>query len=245
MGIQKSEAIVLKTHNFRETSLIVNFFTKDFGKIHGLIKGIRNEPQRYGGLPLNFSRNHIVFYEKPQRELNLVTQCDTEDGFTAIRQDLQKTNYALYFIELLDTVTQNFDKNVHLFELTVKALYSLAQDYDCWQIARVFEIKLLNLSGFKPRLDACVHCQKTDIEGGEFSSTLGGIICPNCISKDKDSKKVLPGTIASLEYVEKSSWEKSLNLKLSKKIGQELEEILYSFLEMHLDKRSKVRKFLN
>ena len=82
MAIQKSEAIVLRTRDFRETSLIVNFFTKDFGKMHGLIKGIRRTPQRYGGMPLNFSRNHIVFYEKPSRELNLVTQCDIEESFT-------------------------------------------------------------------------------------------------------------------------------------------------------------------
>ena len=245
MGIQKSEAIVLKTHSFRETSLIVNFFTKDFGKIHGLIKGIRSEPQRYGGLPLNFSRNYIVFYEKPQRDLNLVTQCDIEDGFMAIRQDLQKTNYAHYFIELLDTVTQNYDKNERLFELTVKALYSLAQNYSCWQIARLFEIKLLNLSGFKPRLDACVHCQKGNIEGGKFSSALGGILCSGCTDTDINSKTIFPGTIASLEYIEKTDWEKSLHLKLSKKIAQELEEILHSFLEVHLDKRSKARKFLN
>ena len=100
MAIQKSKAIVLKTRNFRETSLIVNFFTKDFGKLNALIKGIRNEPQRYGGLPLTFSSNFIVFYTRAKRDLNLVTQCDAQEHFQSIRQDLEKTNYANYFVEL-------------------------------------------------------------------------------------------------------------------------------------------------
>jgi len=160
MAIQKSEAIILRTRNFRETSLIVNLFTKDSGKINGLIKGIRSEPQRYGGLPLIFSHSFVVFYKRPERDLNLVTQCDAEDQFQPIRKNLEKTNYANYFIELLDAVTQSYDKNEKLFELIVDCLKTLCQNQESRQIARIFEVRLLNLSGFKPRLDACVKCQK-------------------------------------------------------------------------------------
>lgn len=244
MSIQKSEALILNTHDFRETSLIVNFFTKDFGKVHGLIKGIRKEPQRYGGMPLHFSRNHIVFYNKPSRELLLVSQCDIEEGFSPIRSNLQKSNYAYYFVELLDSVTQAFDKNDQLYELTIQALRALTQDLDPWQVARIFEIKLLNFSGFKPRLDACVSCQKEAIHQGKFSTHLGGILCAHCNHVDTHAKEVLKGTIASIEYIEKSDWQKSLKLKLSSIIAKELEAILKNFLEVHLDKKSKARKFL-
>ena len=40
--ILKAEGIVLKTFNFRETSCIVTFFTKEHGKIKGVLKGIQN-----------------------------------------------------------------------------------------------------------------------------------------------------------------------------------------------------------
>ena len=245
MAIRKSEAIILKTRPFRETSLIVDFFTRDFGKVSGLIKGIRNEPQRYGGLPLIFSHSLIVFYEKLKRELNLVTQCDAREQFLSIRADLNKTHYANYFIELLSAVTQSFDKNEGLFELTLDSLNAMAQDAQNWRIGRIFEIKLLNLSGFKPRLDACVNCQKEIGAKSKFSSTLGGILCPRCFASDPNAKPALRGTLASIEHIEESSWPKALQLKLSRNIALELATILSSFLDVHLEKTINSRKFLN
>lgn len=267
MAVQKSEAIVLKTCDFRETSLIINFFTKDFGKINGLIKGIRNEPQRYGGLPLIFSRNLIVFYERPRRDLNLVTQCDAKEQFLPIRENLEKINYANYFVELLGAVTQDYDRNEELFGLAIESMRSLCENKQSWQIARIFEIRLLKLSGFKPRLDACVNCQREIaaqapldskpphqcIGGGgkyltgqgRFSSLLGGILCARCLNLDKSARPMLKGTLASIDYIEKSSWQKAFHLKLSSNIASELAKILSNFLEIHLDKEIKSRKFLN
>lgn len=245
MAIRKTEAIVLKTRDFRETSLIVDFFTRDFGKLTGLIKGIRTEPQRYGGLPLSFSRNSIVFYEKSKQELNLVTQCDAQEQFLNIRSDLQKINYANYFLELLDTVTQHCDKGEGLFELMIDSLDSLSQDIESWRVARIFEIKLLKLSGFKPQLDACVHCQKKITALAAFSTMLGGILCSHCSSFDRSAKRALRGSLASIEYIEKSSWREALKLQMARNIATELAAILANFIDVHLDKQIKSRKFLN
>ena len=45
MAIQKTDAIVLKTQPFRSSSLIITFFTRSFGKLRGLAKGVRQENQ--------------------------------------------------------------------------------------------------------------------------------------------------------------------------------------------------------
>ena len=244
MAIQKSEAIVIKTFDFRETSIIGNFFTKDFGKISGLIKGVRSQPQRYGGLPLTFSHSFIVFYEKQKRDLDLITQYDVKDEFLPIRGDLERIKYANYFVELLDAVTFARDKNEKLFELIINSLSALCQKLERWQIARIFEIKLLKLSGFKPRLDACVNCQREITGQGRFSSILGGVLCSRCFTSDRSAKAVLKGTLACIDYIEKSSWQKALQLKMGPSIAQELKIILSSFLDVHLEKEIKSQKFL-
>ena len=64
MAIQKTEAILLRKRDLRETSLILSFFTRDFGKIHGVLKGARGTRARIGVNPLYFSLEEIIFYEK-------------------------------------------------------------------------------------------------------------------------------------------------------------------------------------
>ncbi|MBN2096890.1 MAG: DNA repair protein RecO [Candidatus Omnitrophica bacterium] len=244
MSIHKTEAVVLKIHPFRETSLILRLFTKDFGKIYGLIKGIRNQPQRYGGLPLVFSKSQVVFYEKTKQDLLLVSQFDTQEQFLPIRRDLAKTTYANYFVELLDTVTQGYDKNEALFQLIVNTLEACCNEQQIQQIARIFEIRLLNASGFKPRLDACVNCQRKIITDGKFSFVLGGILCRQCLDKDLKAKEISQGALASINYIEQARWPKALQLKMGPKTINQLAQILSSFLDFHLDKEIRSRKFL-
>ena len=47
MSIDKAEGFVLSKRDLRETSIIVEFYTKEFGKISGILKGIRTEPEKF------------------------------------------------------------------------------------------------------------------------------------------------------------------------------------------------------
>ena len=79
--ICSTPAFVLRTYDFRETSKIVNFYTRDFGKVKGILKGIRKDSKKFGStLPL-LSLNHIVFYKKRMTEIHLVSHCDLIDDF--------------------------------------------------------------------------------------------------------------------------------------------------------------------
>ena len=64
MSATKTQAFVLKTKPYRDTSLLAYFYTKDFGKINGIVKGIRDTRARFGGMLEPFSLNEILFYRK-------------------------------------------------------------------------------------------------------------------------------------------------------------------------------------
>src|SRR3989338_11065325 len=100
MAIQTTEALVLNRREFRETSILATFYSKDFGKIKGILKGIRGEKARWGSSTELFSLNKIVFYEKTKGEFNNITQCDLTDGFFGIRKRLNAIAYASYLSEL-------------------------------------------------------------------------------------------------------------------------------------------------
>ena len=84
MPIHKTEALILNRRDFRETSLIVDFYSRDFGRISGILKGIRADLKKFASPIEPFSLNEIVFYRSKSSGLHLVSQCDLKDNFPGL-----------------------------------------------------------------------------------------------------------------------------------------------------------------
>lgn len=245
MSIHTTESIVLSKRDFRETSIITNFYTRDFGKISGILKGIKNEPAKFASTVEPFSYNEIVFYKKINSALHLVTQCDTRDNFGAIRQNISKIGVGSLMMELLDAIMPQEDKNEEVFDLALIALKGLELYYDPDKIMTIFKIKMLSFSGFKPHFDSCVSCGLRVDGQSKFSSTLGGLLCMKCFPKDPRARSIFRGTIASILHIERNEFKNNLNLGMNPEIKKELNSILNSFLNFHLGRELKSEKVLN
>jgi len=245
MSIHKTEAIVIKRHDFRETSVIADFYTRDFGKLSGLLKGIRTEPAKFASSLQLFSYNEIIFYKKRNSSLHLVSQCDLRDNFDSIRQSIAKAGMASLMMELLGVVMASEDKNEEIFDLTLACLKELETNYNPEKVVTIFKIKMLALSGFKPHFDSCVSCGDRIMGQSKFSLGLGGLLCPKCSFKDTSSRSIFRGTVASVLHIEKNDFKTDLNLGMNPQIKKELEVILNAFLNFHLEKELKSQKVLN
>jgi len=244
MSIHKTESIVLNKRDFRETSIITNFYTRDFGKISGILKGIKTEPVKFASTVEPFSHNEIVFYKKTNSALHLVTQCDTRDNFDAIRQNISKIGVGSLMMELLGAIMPQEDKNEEVFDLVLMSLQAL-QSNDPDKIMTIFKIKMLSFSGFKPHFDSCVSCGLRCDGQSKFSFILGGLLCFKCCRKDPKARSIYRGTIASILHIERNEFKNNLNLGMNPQIKKELNLILNSFLTFHLERELKSEKVLN
>ncbi len=243
--IVKTEAIVLKSFDFRETSKIVTFYTREFGKVKGVLKGIRKDPRKFGSSVDKFSVNDIVFYQYRNSDIHLVSQCDMKEYFWPIRQDFKKLTAASYILELVDAIMPVEQRNDDIYELMLQYFSSLATVNDINKLVHVFQIKTLLYSGFRPHLDTCVRCSKKVRGETRFSMQLGGLICSVCRPSGTDASLVSRGTVASILHIEQSAWDKSLKLGLSGLIKRELKFILNNFLVFHLEKNLRSAKYLS
>lgn len=246
MAIHKTDALILRTHPYKETSLIVSFYTKGFGKINGLAKGVKRAAPRYGSSFQPFSLNEIVFYERKDSDLTTIAQCDLKDTFENIRGNLTKTAYASYLSELTDEVTELQDKNEELFTLLFLVLKLLdeSKEEEAERLIRIFEVKLLVLAGLIPDLHSCVGCGKEINHSARFSLSLGGVVCPNCFSLDPKAQAISKGASATIAYLQNASLKEALRLKFTPKIAEELKHILSSFIEFQLEKPLKTLNFI-
>jgi DNA repair protein RecO (recombination protein O) len=245
MSIHKTEAIVLARYDLRETSMLVNFYSRDFGKITAEVKGIRSEPDKFASNLEIFSLNEIIFYRKRNSSVHLLSQADKRENFDAIRRDVFKTGIANFMLELTAALMAPEDKNEEVFNLCAAALQELKDARFPEKIALIFKIKMLALSGFKPHLDSCLSCQQKILGDSRFSLALGGLLCPNCYAKDLSSRAIFRGTVASILHIEKNDFKNNLNLGINPEIKKELGMILNSFINYHLEKELKSQKVLN
>lgn len=245
MSIDKASGLVLNKRDLRETSIIVDLYTKEFGKINGILKGIRTEPEKFASNLELFSLNEVIFYRKTHSSLHLVSAADKTDNFNGLRQNIERTATAGFMMELINSLMQLEDKNEEVFNLALSSLKELETNYNPEKIATIFKIKMLNLSGFKPHFDSCVCCMDKITGQSRFSLSLGGLLCPRCMPKDPAARSIFRGTIATVLHIERNTFTSSLNLGMNPQIKKELELILNSFLNFHLGRQLKSQKLIN
>ncbi|MDD5236096.1 MAG: DNA repair protein RecO [Candidatus Omnitrophica bacterium] len=244
MSIHKTHALVIKTFDFRETSLITTFYTQEHGKIQGLLKGIRTKPDKFASTLEPFSHNEIIFYKKRDTDLHLVSGCELRDNFSFLRNDMYKFGQASFMMELLGALSAIEDKNEAMFNLTIECLSLMDKNNVYDRIPTIYKIKALSLSGFKPHLNSCVSCNDKITSQSKFSNHLGGLLCPRCFKKDIHAGWIFRGTIATILYIEKNDLSADLRLGLNPQIKRELDGILNSFIEYHLEKKFKSQRVI-
>ena len=244
MAIHKTEAIVIDRKDYRETSYLLSFFTAYFGKIHAQAKGAKRKIDKFGSSFVPLSFNEIVFYESAHGSLNIISQADMMEHFGGIDKDIEKYCYASYFLELVNAAMGLGDKNKEIFDLLKNFLSFLDKEDKITHIAQVFEIKFLNLSGLKPNLDCCVHCDEQIFDKSKFSYILGGLLCKKCFGHDKNAQDLMPGTIATLKHIEKMELPNIFGFKIVPSVFAELEKILRTFISYHITEDFKSLELL-
>jgi DNA repair protein RecO (recombination protein O) len=242
--IAKTEGIVLKSFDFRETSRIATFFTRDYGKVKGVLKGIRKDPRKFGSSVDRFSLNDIVYYQYRHSDIHLVSQCDMKSYYSGLRQDLKRMTAASYASELVDTVMPVEQQNAEIYQLMQDFLDDLQITKDISKLVHMFQIKILTLSGFKPHLESCVRCASVITSATRFNLRLGGLVCLRCQDIPGEAMAISKGAVASILHVQKTPWEHAMRLGVTAPIKKELKYVLNHFLVFHLEKHLKATRFL-
>ena len=241
-----TSAIVIKTLDYGESDRIVAFYTPDFGKVKGIAKGAKKSKRRFSNALELFTLSRLIFFDKKESGLVRIEGCDIVDSFPAIREDIRKIAFGCYLVELLDEMTPEREANPDLFNM-LKAFLSLLCDSGAEaQILRIFEIRLLSLLGYRPGLDRCLHCNKTLEHGGKvfFSVTKGGLLCERCSRGYMDLIPISLGTAKILQGAMEMDLSKVYRLKFSKQALWEGETILSTFIQYHINRELKSKKFL-
>lgn len=237
MSIRKTEAIILKTWKQGETSKIITFYTRSYGLEKMIAKGSRSTKSRFAGSlePLNYLT--IVFYRKESRELQFLSQADIIESFPGIRKNLEKTTLALVICEIINRSQLAADENPLLFNQILE-IFRAINNAPFANINHLisFQLKFLDLSGYKPNLAHCLKCQHPPAHNNLFFDySRGGFFCRDCQTGVLSGKVFSLNALKYLGWLQRSSLEEIAKHKIPTNITNEAAIWMSDYLSYHLE----------
>lgn len=147
--IFSSEAIILARKNYGEADRIIVVYSRDYGKLTLIAKGVRKVSSRKRGSIEVFS--HTKFSAARGKSLDIITETEIINTFPLIRKNLKKVSVAYFFLEAVGRLTREDEKNREMFDLLLKYLKRLESKNQLRKEREEFIHETLVLLGFWPR----------------------------------------------------------------------------------------------
>lgn len=246
MSAEKAFALVLRSVEFSESSLILTLFTREFGKIQSLAKGGRRLKGPFESALDLLALCRIVFLRKSSDALDLLTEAKLQRRFRVPGRDLSSLYAGYYVAELLDALTDQYDPHPELFDLADETLVALtAGEPVASQVLR-FELGALRFLGHFPSLDACVGCGAPAPETGRvaFGQLDGGVLCGRCRVGKRQVASVSAGVLRIMAQLGELEKPAGRALEIDPRSRGELRGLLNHYLYNLLGRKPRMHQYL-
>jgi len=246
MSAEKALAIVLRTVEFSESSLVVTLFTREFGKISGLAKGARRLKGPFESALDLLAQCRIVFLRKSSDALDLLTEAKLLRRFRPAGRDLSSLYAGYYVAELLDELTDAYDPHPELFDLADETLAALAAGDPVARLVVRFELGALRILGHLPALQWCAECGTPVPPAGRlaFGQIQGGVLCDECRQGKRQVMSVSAAVIRTMAHLadpQRAAWRR---LEIDARTAGELRGVLNHYMTSLLGHRPRLQKYL-
>ena len=149
-------AFVLHSYPYKETSLIIDLFTRDFGRVALIAKGAKRPHSQLRGVLQTFQPLSSSWVGKS--ELRTLTDAEWVGGMLPLEKTALLCGF--YLNELLVKLLARDDAHPVLFDHYVSTLNQLAHNEPAPIVLRKFERALLKETGVAADLTRCVETRR-------------------------------------------------------------------------------------
>lgn len=151
MRVDAEAGFLLHATPYRETSLLVDLFSKNHGRIRCVAKGFR-KPNKRGISRVIFPYTEHQFSWQGRGELKTLTSADCNQAPAFLQQECLFTG--LYVNELLFRLLHEYDPHEYLYQKYSEFMFQLASAGPSEPMLRQLEMTLLDELGYGLVLDS-------------------------------------------------------------------------------------------
>ena len=119
MALYKTQGLVIGRRALGESDRLVDFYTRDFGKVRGVAKSARRPRSRFGSALELFTLGEMVFFDTGRSELVRVDHFDILHPFVGVREHLERLAQGAWALECVTRLSADRDPHAALFGLLV------------------------------------------------------------------------------------------------------------------------------
>lgn len=229
----KTNAIVISTVKYGDSSLIARCYCKKLGLKSFMLKGILTSKK--GGLkkslfqPLNLINISTQIKNQSNQRLNFIREGSLKVHFKEIPLKIKKNAIALFISEVISKVIyEEGNPNIGLYSFLENSIIRLEKD----EFSPVFHLKFLTLLsdqlGFSPNL---MRMEK------EFFDMESGCFCEN-----SDSRYAVGGeTIIVFKKLLNLNFDDLVQIKISNRLRIKVLDFLIDYFNIHLPRFGNIK----
>jgi DNA repair protein RecO (recombination protein O) len=229
----KTNAIVISTLKYGDSSLITRCYCKELGLKSFMLKGILTSKK--GGLkkslfqPLNLINISTQIKNQSNQKLNFIREGSLKVHFKEIPLKIKKNAIALFISEVISRVIyEEGNPNISLYSFLENSIMRLEKD----EFSPVFHLKFLTLLsdqlGFYPNL-MCQEKEFFDIESG-------------CFCENSNSKYAVGGeTVRVFKELLVINFDDIVQIKISNTLRIKVLDFLIDYFNIHLPRFGKIK----
>jgi DNA repair protein RecO (recombination protein O) len=236
----RTQGFIFKKEDRGEADQLFTIYTKDFGRLEILGKGIRKISSKLRSRIDIFYLSEIEFIQG--KTYKTLIDAIPLKKFENLRKILKRLAVAYRMAEVLDNLIRGQEADEKIWQLineTLEKLNSLKLPIQhCQLIYYYFLWNLLSFLGYQPQLYNCLICQKKLLPKNlYFDPKEGGIICQNCFKKIGSGKEIEIDIVKILRIVLERDWQTLSRLKIELKYIKALESISKNYLSFILGEK--------
>ncbi len=230
----KTQAIVIHSIRWHETSKIVTLYTQKAGLLKAIARGVFRKNSPLAGRLETLNLIQVVIAQKESRELQIITSADVLELFTSLKTDLHRLPYALAILEIIQKLLQLGQKDEIFFDFLVQMIQALSFSKQPLIVFWYFLLKFSSYLGFKPDFSHCQVCQQKDLQkGAYFILQKGGLVCTDCAHQAFQNLKLNFKEIQFLRQLQTYPYKKIHQLTSDFGFSIDFTALLMQYLTVH------------
>ncbi|MBL6724545.1 MAG: DNA repair protein RecO [Rubripirellula sp.] len=244
MSTEQTTAIVLRTVEFSETSLIVTLLTKDLGQVSAIAKGARRPKGPFEGSLDLLAVCRVVIIRKNNDSLDILTEAKLHRRFRGADRSLERLYGGYYVAEMLRLLLDDHADHPDVYDLTIKVLQQLDGTGPVASSLAFFDLQILRMLGHAPSTESCIDCGTSlSLEARiPFAIEGGGIVCRSCRSRQRSIVMVRAETMRLINVIQNPNLDAPI--PISNNHYGELRSVLNRYIQNVLGRLPRMQAFL-